>query len=129
MVSKIYTISYHEVQIAGYRTFIKYEDALKEFLKHCIMEVKSVLESPCSSSDEEEEEVVSDSDTNFDEMTCVFEVQELQDNEFVTVKEYDFEAFQMVLEDVDDVQEYLEGLEKSLEEGNIPTDLAEIFSE
>lgn len=119
---KLYTLTYHEVQIAGYRNFSDYETALKEFLKHCINETKSVIES----SDEAEPE-----EDNMDDMTCVFEVQELQKDtcEFVTVKEYDYETFQMVIEDMEDIGAYVSELQDQLNQDKIPQDLLEIFTE
>lgn len=121
---KIYTISYHEVQIAGYRTFTSYEKALKEYLKHCITETKTLITSPESSSDGNE----SDSD-GFDEMTCVLEIQELQDEEFVTTKEYDYEVFQMLIEEEEDVPSFLENLEKQLDNDSLSENILELFSE
>lgn len=124
-MTKLYSLSYHEVQIAGFRNFISYETALKEFLRHCILETKSVLNS---SSDEEAEEERS-TENDFDEMTCVFEIQELESDEYVTTKEYDYETFQMFIEDIDNIDDYLNELEKKLDAGEIPEDLKEIFSE
>lgn len=130
---KLYTLTYHEVQIAGYRNFSDYETALKEFLKHCITETKSVIESSDKSSSSEQGEGEEDDgvDDSMDDMTCVFEVQELQHetNEFVTVKEYDYETFQMVIEDMEDIGSYVSDLEKQLNDDKIPQDLIEIFSE
>lgn len=126
---KLYTLTYHEVQIAGYRNFSNYETALKEFLKHCITETKSVIDSSSEKSSKEEEE--DPEEENMDEMTCVFEVQELEEetHEFVTVKEYDYETFQMVIEDMEDIGSYVSQLESQLNEDKIPQDLLEIFTE
>lgn len=128
---KLYTLTYHEVQIAGYRNFSDYETALKEFLKHCITETKSVIDSSSEKSTDDEAEAPAEDDDNMDEMTCVFEVQELQEDtcEFVTVKEYDYETFQMVIEDMDDIGNYISELENQLNQDKIPQDLIEIFTE
>ena len=135
MSNKIYTLTYHEVQIAGYRVFNSYNEALKEYLKHCICETKSLLNSPDSSESssdcglsDEEKSTESDKE-DFDELTCVFEVQELQGNEYVTIKEYDYETFQLVLEDIDNIPDYIEELEKNLENDVISQDLYEIFTD
>lgn len=129
---KLYTLTFHEVQIAGYRNFSNYETALKEFLKHCIIETKSVLNSPENSSEDnaEDDEDIS-GDDNMDDMTCVFEVQELQPDtqEFVTTKEYDYETFQMVIEDMEDIGSYVNELQTQLDADKIPQDLLEIFTE
>lgn len=125
---KLYTLTYHEVQIAGYRNFSSYETALKEFLRHCITETKSVIDSSEESSKHEDEEEDAD---NTDDMTCVFEVQELQEEtqEFLTVKEYDYETFQMVIEDMEDIGSYVNELQTQLDADKIPQDLLEIFTE
>jgi hypothetical protein len=140
MSDKIYTLTYHEVQIAGYRVFNSYNEALKEYLKHCICETKSLLDSPVNSSDSSSDcgsedgggkssESRDDKSNDFDEFTCVFEVQELQDHEYVTVKEYDYETFQLALEDIDNIPDFIELLEAELEKGNIPKDLLVVFGE
>ncbi len=134
MSNKIYTLTYHEVQIAGYRVFNSYNEALKEYLKHCICETKSLLNSPSNSEsssdfDSDAEKSTESNEDQFDELTCVFEVQELQGNEYVTVKEYDYETFQLVLEDIDNIPDYIEDLEKNIENDFIPEDLLEIFNE
>jgi len=137
MSNKIYTLTYHEVQIAGYRVFNSFDEALKEYLKHCICETKSLLNSPDSSdsssdcgeiSDSDEEKSTESNEEVFDELTCVFEVQELQGNEYVTIKEYDYETFQLVLEDMDNIPEYIEDLEKNLDNNMIPADLLDVFT-
>jgi hypothetical protein len=141
--SKLYVLSYHEVQIAGYRVFASYEEALKEYLMHCIIETKELLsedddtvsekddlsESADESCDDEEESVEEiEEDSGYDDMTCVLEIQELQGNEFMTIKEYDYEPFQMFLEEKEDIPEYLDELQKAIEENNIPQQLLDIFS-
>ena len=158
--SKLYVLSYHEVQIAGYRIFSSYTDALKEYLKHCILETKSLLAeddqeadlavveelyneeeaSELSESAEEDTESATPLDNDadksedededeFDEMSAVLEVQELQDNEYVTIKEYDYDAFQILIDGEDDVQEYMDELEKNIELNQIPTKVLELFKQ
>ena len=121
-MSKIFTVSYHEVQIAGYRVFASYDLALKEYLKHCITETRTAINSDSSSES-------SKSSDNFDDMTCILEVQELDEGEYVTTKEYDYEVFQMIIEDIDDVCQYIDDLEQKLECNVIPEDIIELFSE
>ena len=121
-MNKIYAISYHEVQIAGYRVFTNFETAIKEYLKHCITETKNMLESP-----EPSEEGESSEEESLDDMTCVLEVMELQDEEFVTTKEWDYETFQIIIEDIENIPEYLDELSEQLDANKIPEDLMEIF--
>ncbi len=80
-MSNIYVLSYHEVQISGYRMFSTYEHALREYLHHCIIETKSIMNSPENSLDGSDDD---DEDTT----TCVLEVCELGENgEYNTIKE------------------------------------------
>ena len=128
-MSKLYVVSYHEVQIAGYRIFASYDDALKEYLKHCIIETQTLLDE----DDDEDEEKVEDEekeDEEFDELSAVLEIQELQDNEYVTIKEYDYEAFQVLIENKDDdeVPVFLDELEKNIENNTIPDEIRALFS-
>ena len=144
-MTNLFVVSYHEVQIAGFRIFSSYEEALKEYLKHCILETKSVLaddddcceedceevdgeestdndeDDECDGSDEEEDE--------FDEMSAVFEVQELQGNEYITTKEWDYEYFQQLIEDKDDdeIIAFIDKLEKELDADRIPDEVLQLF--
>ena len=147
---KLYVLSYNEVQIAGFRVFNSYTEALKEFIKHCILETKDLLNDDEDDDDDEEvkeveeevevdpvvEEIGSEEDnkedveseeSEYDAMTCVFEVQELNGHEFVTVKEYDYEVFQEFIEDKDDILSYLDELEKKIDSDDIPEDLINLF--
>jgi hypothetical protein len=143
--SKLYVLSYNEVQIAGYRIFISYNEALKEFIKHCILETKDLLTEE-EEEDNETEEVVDkeadpvveeigsesddkdDEESEYDAMSCVFEIQELNGNEFVTVKEYDYEVFEEFIEDKEDILAYLDDLEKKIDENEIPEELTKLFT-
>lgn len=134
-MSKLYVLNYHEVQIAGYRIFVSFEEALKEYLKHCILETRELLKEDCASEpvsvlSETESEVAGSEEEaeteEFDEMSCALEVQELQDNEYVTTKEWDYEAFQAILEEKEDIPAYLDALEQHLET-EIPGDLKAVF--
>ena len=134
-MSKLYVLNYHEVQIAGYRIFVSFEEALKEYLKHCILETRELLKEDCasepvsdlSSEEEAEEELEEEAEEEFDEMSCALEVQELQDNEYVTTKEWDYEAFQALLDEKEDIPAYLDALEQQLDT-TIPEDLKAVFS-
>lgn len=136
---KLYVLTYNEVQIAGYRIFKTYEEGLKEFIKHCILETKDLL-----SEDDDEEETAdgddaegaeADADTEdpedaeeYDAMSCVFEIQELQGSEFVTVREYDYDVFESFIEDKEDILSYLNDVEKKIDElGQIPEELLKLF--
>lgn len=136
-MTKLYVLNYHEVQIAGYRIFVSFEEALKEYLKHCILETRELLK------DDQESDAVSElsdsgsesqsggdqeSEEEFDSMSCALEVQELQDNEYVTTKEWDYEAFQALLEEKEDIAAYLDSLEQQLE-GGLPEELKALFSD
>jgi hypothetical protein len=147
--SKLYVLTYNEVQIAGYRVFNSYTEALKEFIKHCILETKDLLteEEEVEVEEEEEEEVEEEveeedpvveeigsesddkSDEEYDAMSCVFEIQELNGNEFMTVKEYDYEVFQEFIEDKDDILSYLDELEKKIDDNDIPEELVNLFTD
>lgn len=140
MANKLYVVTYHEVQIAGYRIFTSYDEALKEYLKHCIIETQTLLlededepiiEQIESDSDEVagEDEAAEDEDEDdeFDEMSCVLEIQELQGNEFLTVKEFDYESFEKLLDARDDVSCFLTELEKQIEDNEIPNYIVQLF--
>ena len=136
-MSKLYVLNYNEVQIAGYRIFVSFEEALKEYLKHCILETRELLKEDCGSepvselseseSEEEDAEEEPEEAEEFDEMSCTLEVQELQDNEYVTTKEWDYEAFQALLDEKEDIPAYLEELEQQLEAA-VPEDLKAVFA-
>jgi len=138
---KLYVLTYNEVQIAGYRIFKTYEEGLKEFIKHCILETKDLL-----SEDDDEEEDAADGkaedaedgeaedaedeaeEEEYDAMSCVFEIQELQGNEFVTIREYDYDVFESFIEDKEDILSYLNDVEKKIDElGQIPDELLKLF--
>lgn len=137
----LYVVSYHEVQIAGYRIFTSYEEALKEFLKHCILETQALLlededavaiESLSDSDDTSASEAAEavdapESEDDFDEMSCTLEIQELQGNEYVTTKEFDYETFETLLEEKDDVPSYLDELEKQIDQNQIPDEILTMF--
>ena len=117
----LYVLTYHEIQIAGFRIFPLLEDAVKEYLKHCIMETQSLLE--------EEQLSQSESDvSSISELSCVLEVQELQNNEYVTIKEYDFETFQDIIDEKEDIDSFLTELDRSLEE-KVPDDILAKFKQ
>jgi len=135
---KLYVLTYNEVQIAGYRIFKTYEEGLKEFIKHCILETKDLL----SEDDDDEEEDAADGKAEdaedgeaeeeaveeYDAMSCVFEIQELQGSEFVTVREYDYDVFESFIEDKEDILSYLNDVEKSIDElGKIPEEFLKLF--
>ena len=143
---KLYVLTYNEVQIAGYRIFKTYEEGLKEFIKHCILETKDLLSE---GEDEEEEEADAEEaeggadegeageaegeadeedEEEYDAMSCVFEIQELQGSEFVTVREYDYDVFQSFIEDKEDILSYLNDVEKKIDElGQVPDELLKLF--
>lgn len=139
-MSKLYVLNYQEVQIAGYRILTSYDEALKEYLKHCILETRSLLAEDDDCGEEAEEEIGSDSESGSvseseqqsqgdDELSCIFEIQELQDKEYITTKEYDYECFQSLLEDKDDIPAFLDDLEKAIDADQIPEDIKSLFSE
>ena len=115
----LYVLTYHEIQIAGFRIFPSLEEAVKEYLKHCIMETQSLLE-------EEEEDQSQSEDSDISELSCTLEVQELQNNEFITVKEYDFETFQEIIDSQEDIDAFLAELDRAIEE-KVPDDILEKF--
>ena len=43
--------------------------------------------------------------------------------------EYDYETFQLALEDIDNIPDFIELLETELDKGNIPKDLLVVFGE
>lgn len=146
---KLYVLTYNEVQIAGYRIFKTYEEGLKEFIKHCILETKDLLsgeDEDEAEADAEEAEGGADEgeageaeggaddaedeedEEEYDAMSCVFEIQELQGSEFVTIREYDYDVFQSFIEDKDDILSYLNDVEKNIDElGQIPDELLKLF--
>lgn len=137
-MTKLYVLNYHEVQIAGYRIFVSFEEGLKEYLKHCILETRELLKEDAASealSDSASDLSESDSgsksggaEEEFDSMSCALEVLELQDHEYVTTKEWDYEAFQAIIEEKEDIAAYLDSLEQQLE-GAIPDELKSLFSD
>lgn len=116
--NKLYVLTYHEVQIAGYRVLNSYDIALKEYLKHCILETKELIEEDKEEQSETE---------SFDDMTCIFEIQELQDNEYNTIKEYDYDFFQQLLDEVEDIPAFLDMLDKKLDANEIPQNILDLF--
>lgn len=121
-MSKLYVLTYQEVQIAGYRIFASYDEALKEYLRHCILETRELIRED-EAADERSE------DSEFDEMTCIFEVQQLEDKEYVTTKEYDYEAFQALLEEHEDTIAFLDKLEEQVDRDLVPGEIRSKFSE
>lgn len=125
--NKLFVLSYHEVQIAGFRIFNSYDEALKEYLRHCIIETRELLsenEEPVSDAESSNEDSI-----NFDEMSCVLEVQELQNTEYVTLKEFDYEQFQALIENIDDVEEYLDVLETKIDADEISEEILKLFAQ
>jgi hypothetical protein len=140
--NKLYVLTYNEVQIAGYRIFKTYEEGLKEFIKHCILETKDLLSEDDEDDDDEceaepeddeaeedeDEEEDEEEEEEYDAMSCVFEIQELQGSEYVTVREYDYDVFQSFIEDKEDILSYLNDVEKNIDElGQIPDELLKLF--
>lgn len=137
---KLYVLTYNEVQIAGYRIFKTYEEGLKEFIKHCILETKDLLseeedeeeadeaEGGADEADEAEADEDKEDEEEYDAMSCVFEIQELQGSEYVTVREYDYDVFESFIEDKEDILSYLNDVEKKIDElGQIPEELLKLF--
>ena len=145
---KLYVLTYNEVQIAGYRIFKTYEEGLKEFIKHCILETKDLLseeedeeeadeaeggadeagEAEAGEAEAGEAEAGEDEEEEYDAMSCVFEIQELQGCEYVTVREYDYDVFESFIEDKEDILSYLNDVEKKIDElGQIPEELLKLF--
>lgn len=142
---KLYVLTYNEVQIAGYRIFKTYEEGLKEFIKHCILETKDLLSedddeeaADCDegadgedAEDADAEDADEDAEADeeeYDAMSCVFEIQELQGSEYVTVREYDYDVFESFIEDKEDILSYLNDVEKKIDElGQIPEELLKLF--
>jgi predicted AlkP superfamily phosphohydrolase/phosphomutase len=138
--NKLYVVNYHEVQIAGYRIFSEFDQALKEYLKHCILETQSLLLEDDDEKAEVEElssEEVSDvveeeeeeEDEEFDEMSCSLEIQELEGKEFVTAKEFDYQFFEenILEKNTDDLADYLVNLEKLIDDNAIPSGIVALF--
>lgn len=106
----IYLLSYEESEILGYRIFNDYDRALKEFLKHNISEIKSVLE-----------------DDDYEVTKCTLEIKKLEDNEYETIKEYEYEHFSYILENKEDPEAFMQELDTMLENNTLTHDVLDLF--
>lgn len=97
-MDRIFVLTYIESEILGVRIFNDYNLALKEFLTHCIAETLEMLEKD-------------NTDTVID---CTLEIQEPQESEFETIKQYDIDYFQTFIETKEDIEEYMGELHASL---------------
>jgi hypothetical protein len=112
-MTTIYVLNYEETELLGYRIFSDYNAALKEFLSHCIAETKSLLQ-------QEEED-------DYDMTKCTLEIKNLELSEYETLKEYDYDDFENLIESKEDVEEYLDLLQKMIDENKLDDEIIKLF--
>jgi hypothetical protein len=122
-MSKIFVVSINqEYEETNNRIFSSFESALKLYLKICISEIKS------NYLDAESVEIL-DSEEDFSMSSCSLMVYNHHEEkqEYESAYLFDLVAFEEFLESVDDVDEYITLLEKSLDDNVIPKPVLEAF--
>jgi hypothetical protein len=66
-------------------------------------------------------------DNQFEDITCTLQIYKLENSEFKPLKEFDVEFFQDILSDKEDLEEYLNLLEESICNGQIPENIINVF--
>lgn len=121
MSSTIYVLTYEESEILGHRIFSDYQVALKHFLSHCMDETKILLEDVIDNDKE--------STSSYEITGCTLEIKNIQNNEYETDVVYDYEYFNLLIDQQDDVVEFIKTLENMIGvDGVISSEILEYFS-
>ena len=136
-MSKIYVITYMDIAILDYKIYGSFEVALKEYVSNCIDETRKIVLEKLDDDDSDSNtvSVISSSGDDLTDYssisddegiaTCILQVLELDtvSHEYVTVKEYDIDTFQEFLGEMENLDQYLEGLEDKLKNDELSEDL------
>ncbi len=125
--SRLYVVLAIDVSISDFKIYASREEALKNYLKACIQETKSVLKEVQEDASDALSSLSSEEEESFGDTTSVLQVFELDGGEYKAVQDYDVEDFQEVIGEKDDIEEYLKELSEALDSGNVPLDLLEVF--
>ena len=116
-MDKLYVLMYTDVAIADFRIFNNFNDAFIEYLKFSITETQKLFH----------EDLNEDEEDQFDDITCSFQIYELEKSEFKTIKKFDIDFFQDILNSKEDLEVYLNSLENLVKKGEIPSDIMELY--
>ena len=139
MAEKLYLLLYLDEDVSDYKLFASFDAAAKLYLKSAISETRKLLQEVNCIGEEEEDEAIEKIDTEDDdedyepdeeESSCMMQVLEYNSStkEYVAVKDYDVEVFQSFVEDMEEVDAYLDILEESLDNDVIPDTIRKMFA-
>jgi hypothetical protein len=142
-MERLYVVLYIDVSICDFKIYSNHEEALKEFLRFCLRDIKTLMKevdveysdsdsipSIDTTSSEDSHDKKSLADEEESDMTCILQVHEKDDdgNGYSAVREFDVEAFREFVSEMENVQEYIDGLDANLQEGVIPSEISEGFN-
>lgn len=133
MQDKIFVLLSIDADISDFRLFNNYIVALKNYLKQCIIETRHLLEQ----SDEDDIQLsCSDSESMLSSHivepvpTYMLQIYELnaKTQEFDPIDDYSIDNFQEFVNEKDDVEDYLDALEKIIDNDlDLPVDVLDYF--
>lgn len=124
--NRLYILLFTDVVVSDFNIYSSLDVALKEYLKFSINETRTILNEVLQ---EENGKSSSDCETD-DSISCTLQVFEHDPevSQYLCINNFSIDNFQDFIGNYDNIEEYLNNLESSLNNNKIPDEIVKLFT-